>query len=304
MADSTPLLSNYAATDLHCNADSSKAESLEDLIEPYIRDFSWSRVLQVVLVSMASFFEAQQTFITIFTDAKPSWHWTRTANTTCNSQSDICQLPANSWQWDKPERTSIISEWSLLCTSNQIVAGLPSSSFFIGCLLGGILLSLLGDSLGRKKLLVLSCLTMSTASASIAFSKNIWIYSGLRVLSGFGRAAIGSGVLVLSTESVGKQWRGQVGIVGFFCSTLGFMSLPAIAYFNRSYSWRTLYLLTSIPAIVYCILIQFCVYESPKWLLEQGKVHGALAVLNTHASPSCNIASFSMVHSKQKQGRR
>lgn len=88
----------------------------------------------------------------------------------------------------------------------------------------------------------------------------------------FGRAGIGSCVLVLSTESVGKKWRGQIGIVGFFFSTLGFISLPALAYLNRSNSWRTLYLQTSISAILYCIIIQFCINESPNWLLEQGKI--------------------------------
>ncbi|KAL3498844.1 hypothetical protein ACH5RR_041576 [Cinchona calisaya] len=301
MADSTPLLSNSASTNLPYYED-----CLEDLIEPYIKGFRWSQALQVILISLASFFEAQQTFITIFTDAKPSWHCTQsTANTTCNSTSNICEIPANSWHWDKPARSSIVSEWSLICPSDQIVSGLPSSSFFVGCLLGGIILSFLGDSHGRKKLLVLSCLTMSTASILIAFSRNIWVYSGLRLLSGFGRAAIGSCVLVLSTESVGKQWRGQVGIIGFFCSTLGFLSLPALAYFNRFYSWRSLYLLTSIPAIVYCLLIQFCVYESPKWLIEQGKLGEALAVLNTHAHyPDCNDSGFSMKYYKNKNQTR
>ncbi|XP_027182482.1 organic cation/carnitine transporter 3-like [Coffea eugenioides] len=186
MADSPPLLSNSApSSDLANNG------------------FRWSQVLQVILISMTSFFEAQQTFITIFTDAKPSWHCTQTADAICNSQSNICQLPPGSWQWDKPASTSIISEWSLQCTSSQVVAGLPSSSFFVGSLLGGLILSFHRDSLGQKKLLVLSCLTMSIASVSIAFSRNIWDSSVLRMLSGFGHAAIGSCVLVLSTESNG-----------------------------------------------------------------------------------------------------
>ncbi|CAI9094077.1 OLC1v1029738C1 [Oldenlandia corymbosa var. corymbosa] len=295
--ESTPLLSNYSSDDV----EPSKADILDDFIEEYIGGFRWSQALQVILISMASFFEAQQTFITIFADANPSWHYTQgTSNSTaCNSGSNICKLPADSWQWDRPARTSIISDWSLLCTSNKILAGLPASSFFMGCLLGGIILSFLGDSLGRKKLLILSCLTMSTASIFTAFSNNIWIYSGFRAVSGLGRAAIGSCVLVLTTESVGKQWRGKVGVVGFLCSTLGYMSLPAIAYMARDYSWRSLYLLTSAPAIVYCMLIEFCVYESPKWLLEQGRVREAVAVLNANLDPNRKNLSFSADNIRQ-----
>lgn len=264
-----------------------KLVSLEDTIEPYIDGFRWPQVLQAVVVSMACFFDAQQTFITIFTDAKPTWHCTEIGNTTCNSQSNICQLPASAWSWDKPARTSTVSEWFLQCTSSSspVIEGLPASSFFVGCLLGGIILTLLGDSIGRKNLLTLSCLIMSTASIFAAFSANIWIYSVLRLLSGLGRAAIGSCVLVLSTECVGKHWRGTVGVIGFLCSTMGFLSLPAIAYMNRNYSWRALYLFTAIPAILYCMLIQFCVFESPRWLLQQGKLEESIGVLNTFMLP-------------------
>uniref|UniRef100_A0A1S4CN59 Organic cation/carnitine transporter 3-like n=1 Tax=Nicotiana tabacum TaxID=4097 RepID=A0A1S4CN59_TOBAC len=101
----------------------------------------------------------------------------------------------------------------------------------------------------------------------------------------YGRAAIGSSVLVLSSESVAKQYQGQVGTMGFLMSTLGFVSLPGLAYFSRNYSWMVLYLWTSFPAIVYCMLLQFCVYESPRWLLSKGKNREAFAVLKTFIAP-------------------
>nr|GMC83147.1 organic cation/carnitine transporter 3-like [Ipomoea batatas] len=252
--------------------------SIEEMIEPLMSGFGWYQLLQVILVSMASFFEGQQTFITIFTDATPSWHCT---DSFCNSQSDICELPTNSWSWDKPSHTSIISEWSLYCSESSVITGLPSSFFFLGSFLGGIVLTLIGDSYGRKTVLSLSCFTMSLASVFSAFSANIWVYSGLRLVSGLGRAAIGSCVLVLSRESVGKQWESQVGTLGFLCSTLGFLSLPGIAYLTQGYSWRVLYLATSLPAVIYSlILVQFCVYESPRWLLARGRVDEAEDVLN------------------------
>uniref|UniRef100_A0A1S4CN26 Organic cation/carnitine transporter 3-like n=1 Tax=Nicotiana tabacum TaxID=4097 RepID=A0A1S4CN26_TOBAC len=198
-------------------------------------------------------------------------------NTSCNSMSNICQLSTNEWNWDEPIYTSIVSEWSLHCSDNPILQGLPASSFFMGCLLGGLVLGLLGDTIGRKTMLFLGCLIMSMASIFIAFSYNIWMYSALIFLSGYGRAAIGSSVLVLFSESVAKQYQGQVGTIGFLMSTLGFVSLPGLAYFSRNYSWRVLYLWTSLPTIIYCMLLQFCVYESPKWLLSKGKNREAFA---------------------------
>lgn len=316
MADSTTPLLTETPSDENVFQDSDHPRlqslpmpdfwSIEEMIEPYMRGFGWCQLLQVILVSMASFFEGQQTFITIFTDATPSWHCTDSA---CNSQSNICELPTNSWSWDEPSHTSIISEWSLYCSESSIITGLPSSSFFIGCFLGGLVLTLIGDSFGRKTVLSLSCLTMSLASVFSAFSSNIWVYSGLRLVSGLGRAAIGSCVLVLSRESVGKQWESQVGTLGFFCSTLGFLSLPGIAYLNQGYSWRVLYLITSLPAVIYSlILVQFCVYESPRWLLAQGRVDEAVDVLNRFAanpdSSSLHLSEVLLIRKDHQSPKR
>ncbi|KAL0009528.1 hypothetical protein SO802_011030 [Lithocarpus litseifolius] len=173
-----------------------------------------------------------QTFITVFTDANPTWHCT-SDQLDCNSVSNICNLPNNSWAWDLPAYTSIISACNLEC-SVSIITGLPAASFFVGCLVGGIVLATLADSsLGRKNMLFLSCLTMSLSSLFTVFSTNIWVYSALKLVCGFCRATIGTSALVLTAELVGKRWRGQVGVPGFFCFTIGFLSLPAIAYLNR-----------------------------------------------------------------------
>ncbi|KAH0986215.1 hypothetical protein GBA52_013392 [Prunus armeniaca] len=128
-------------------------------------------------------------------------------------------------------------------------------------------------------MLFLSCLMMSMSTFLTAFSTNIWIYSALRFITGFGRATIGTSALVLSTELVGRRWRGQVGVIGFFCFTLGFLSLPAIAYSQRAHSWRSLYIWTSIPTFLYSITVHFLVRESPRWLFVRGRKEDAIATL-------------------------
>lgn len=261
--------------------------SLDSTIESCIGNFGWPQFLQAVLVSISWVFDAQQTFICVFTDAHPTWHCTQLGDESCSSVSNICNLPTNSWAWDLPADTSILSEWNLECAAS-FVLGLPASSFFVGCLVGGLVLATLADHslLGRKNMLLLSCLMMSLSSLlTVIFSTNIWIYSAFKFLSGFFRSAVGTCALVLSTEFVGKRWRGQVGVVGFFCFTLGFLSLPAIAYMNRGSSWRSLYLWSSIPGIFYCIVVHFFVLESPRWLFVNGREEEAIATLKSIASP-------------------
>ncbi|KAE8733516.1 Organic cation/carnitine transporter 2 [Hibiscus syriacus] len=252
MADSMPLLS-----------DSDKPpepkrppRSLDETIERCIGGFGWLQIFQAILVSFAWVFDAQQTFISVFTDAEPSWHCTD--ESVCNGFSSICQLPKSSWSWDWPAHTSIISEWGHEC-STSFITGLPASSFFMGCLVA------------------------------------------LRFINGFGRATVGTCALVLSTELVGKRWRGQVGVIGFFCFTLGFLSLPAMAYVNRGSSWRTLYLWISVPTILYCILVHFLVPESPRWLFVKGRKEEAVTTLKGLAQTASALTmSFSNVLIEQE----
>ncbi|THF99118.1 hypothetical protein TEA_027865 [Camellia sinensis var. sinensis] len=298
MADPTPLILSRTESETPSGIrrvegdekyipPSSSSSTLDETIEQCLGDFGWAQFFQAALVSVAWVFDAQQTFVSVFTDAQPTWHLTTTTGGG-DTMMMICQLPRNSWAWDMPIDTSIISEWSLEC-AGSIMTGLPASSFFMGCLAGGFILATLADSssLGRKNMLLLSCLLMSLAGLStVFFSTNIWIYSALRFVSGFGRSTIGTCALVLSTELVGKRWRPQVGIIGFICFTLGFLSLPAIAYFNRGSSWRLLYLWTCVPAIFYCVLFHFLALESPRWLCLRGRKQEFLATLKTLATPA------------------
>lgn len=263
-------------------------QSLDQIIEQSESSFGWKQILQAILVSLASLFDGQQTFISVYTDAVPSWHCSTatTSSSSCTTSSSICDLPSSDWSWDAISSHTIVSDWDLQCSSS-FIRGIPASSYFLGGAVGGFLLGTLADSsLGRKKLLLISCITMSLASFLTIFSPNIWVYSAVRFVSGFGRSSISTCVLVLLMEKVGRKWRPRLGIMQFFFFTLGFLSLPLIAYVNRDNSWRALYLCTSIPAILYCILLQFFVSESPRWLYMHGFVEEAIAILEKSAAPN------------------
>ncbi|PKU77481.1 Organic cation/carnitine transporter 2 [Dendrobium catenatum] len=56
-------------------------------------------------------------------------------------------------------------------------------------------------------------------------------------------------------------------------------SLPAIAFVNKTSSWRSLYLYTSIPCFLYSIIIHLSMKESPRWLLVKGKMEETIETL-------------------------
>ncbi|KAK7405444.1 hypothetical protein VNO78_06745 [Psophocarpus tetragonolobus] len=251
--------------------------SWDEMVEKGLGNFGWTQFLQSILVSVAMYFDSQQLFTAVYTDDYPTWHCTN--HSTCTQTSDICNIPMSSWAWDGPSSKTIISQFGLECASS-FITGLPQSSFFIGCLLGSFLLASLADSsLGRKNMIILSCLSMSIISLIMVLSTNIWVYSALKFLIGFCRSSISTCCLVLLTEKVSTKWRFTVGIIEFVFFTSGYMSLPAVAYANRNSSWKYLYVWTSIPGICYSLIAYFFVTESPRWLLMQGRVQEAMKML-------------------------
>lgn len=137
--------------------------------------------------------------------------------------------------------------------------------------------------LGRKKTVLLSCLLTFVTSFLTSLSPNIWVYAFLRFSNGFARSGIGICCLVLSTESVGRKWRGQVGQYGFFFFTIGFLSLPLIVYPTKT-QWRNIYKAISLPPLAYSLLILPFISESPRWLAVKGRTEEALDVLDRFAN--------------------
>ncbi|KAK9676489.1 hypothetical protein RND81_11G080400 [Saponaria officinalis] len=253
--------------------------SVDEVIESSLGKMRWTQIIQAILACIPPVFDNQQTLISAFSDVHPTWRCTGTNTRSCNSSTDICTLPRTDWDWTGNKHSTVISDWDLECASS-FVKGLPATCFFLGCLLTGFMVASLGDSsLGRKKLLVISCLTMSLAALALGFSPNFWCYCVIRFICGAGRVSVTISSCVLLSEKVGKKWRGQFVLFGFISLTVGLVSLTGIAFATRNLSWRALYFWTSVPGIIYSVLIHLFQFESPRWLFLRGRQSEALTVL-------------------------
>lgn len=265
--------------------------TIDEVLERYVGSLGLSQIVQVFLVSLAWIFDSQNTLVTIFSDAQPhSWRCKLDAGGGCSSNSSssssssssVCELVPGTWEWVGGNSSSILAEWGLIC-DRRFLAAVPASLFFLGSLLGSSFYGRLADSwLGRKNTVLLSCLLTSITAFITSFSPNVWIYAVLRFANGFSRSGIGICCLVLSTEAVGRKWRGQVGQYGFFLFTAGFLSLPLLAYPTRT-NWRNLYRIISLLPLVYSLFLLPFVSDSPRWLLVRGRSKEALDVLKKFA---------------------
>ncbi|KAJ6813027.1 organic cation/carnitine transporter 1 [Iris pallida] len=257
--------------------------TVDEIIEQHVGSLGFAQIVHVFLVSLAWIFDSQNTLVTIFSDAQPRWRCKggpAGAAAACGTSATPCGLDRGAWEWVGGSRTSTIAEWELIC-GNKFRAGIPASLFFIGSLLGSIFHGRLADKyLGRKRTILLSCLLTSLTAFLTSLSPDVWVYALLRFSNGFARSGIGICCLVLSTESVGRKWRGQVGQYGFLFFTLGFLSLPLVAYRTR-HDWRNAYRAISLLPLAYSLLLLLpFVSESPRWLAIRGRTDEAMSVLN------------------------
>ncbi|KAG2323886.1 hypothetical protein Bca52824_006614 [Brassica carinata] len=283
---SEPLLLSHIGSD-DSNVDHKtrpEALTFDKIVEQSLSDFGFWQLFQVFLVGLTLLFDAQQIFITVYTDAYPTWHCLN--HTICDhATSDICMLPRSAWEWDGGSTDiTVISDFGLECSSS-LLRGMPTSAFYIGGIVGGFVLALIPDGfLGRKKLVLLSTFATSVTSISVIFSTNVWIYTTLKFVNGFSKSQTWSYAMVLISERVSTKWRPRATMIPFTFFVLGFMSLSGIAYLAQHSSWRFLYLYTAVPALIYCIFLYLFALESPRWLHIQGNDDEAIKVLKSMSS--------------------
>lgn len=103
-------------------------------------------------------------------------------------------------------------------------------------------------------------------------------YVLLRVLTGLSTGAIGPCAFLLATEPIGCTYRAAAGMSVYYLYSAGIVMLSAAAYFIQS--WRALYIVSSLPTLLFLIAALPFVSESPRWYLIRGKPSKALEIIH------------------------
>ncbi|MEO7212377.1 MFS transporter [Mucilaginibacter sp.] len=126
-----------------------------------------------------------------------------------------------------------------------------------GLLLGGLLWGIIGDKMGRIKVLFGSILLYSIANFANAYAYDVNSYALIRFIAGIGLAGeLGAGITLVS-ETLSKEKRGYgtmiVAVVGLFGA--------AAAYAVAKYGWQTAYMVGGGLGIV-LLLLRVGTFES------------------------------------------
>ncbi|MDB5143751.1 MAG: Major Facilitator Superfamily protein [Mucilaginibacter sp.] len=127
----------------------------------------------------------------------------------------------------------------------------------LGLLIGGILWGVMGDKLGRIKVLFGSILLYSIANFANGFAHDVNTYAVIRFIAGIGLAGeLGAGI-TLVTESMSKERRGYGAMIVSAVGLLG----AAAAVFAAKYGWRNAYFIGGVLGIL-LLLLRLGTFES------------------------------------------
>ena len=165
--------------------------------------------------------------------------------------------------------------------------GWTMSCAILGCAIGAVLAGVIGDRLGRKKLLLLSALLFAVSAVGTAVPKSLFTFIIFRTLAGvgIGMAALASPMYI--AEITPARIRGRMVSLNQLAIVAGFLLVYFANYhiaqqgdqsWQVNTSWRWMFGVGLAPALLFFVLL-LLVPESPRWLVERGRRAEAYHVL-------------------------
>ncbi|XP_053296876.1 organic cation/carnitine transporter 2-like [Pleuronectes platessa] len=175
---------------------------------------------------------------------------------------------------------TIVSEWDLVC-DNAWKVPFSTSLFFVGALFGSFISGHLSDRFGRKPVFFFT-LVFTPVTALIQATSVSWVmFCFFNCLKGVGMISNYLTSLILGAEMLSDSARVSYTFLGHSLGYgLGYALLPLFAYFIRG--WRMLLVASAIPGLL-LVPTWWLIPESPRWLLQKGRVDEAELVIRNAA---------------------
>ncbi|MCA4132488.1 MFS transporter [Arthrobacter sp. M4] len=177
---------------------------------------------------------------------------------------------------------------------SPLMSGLLGASALVGLFLGASFFGWLTDKIGRKTLFIADMVAIVILSLAQIGVESAGMLFALRLLLGI---AVGADYAVGPTviaEFSPKKYRGALLASGPAIWTVGYVASFVVGSTmanTTTDSWRWMLVSGAVPAIV-LVFVRFGIPESPRWLVEKGRMDQALAVIRKHIEPNATMADI------------
>ncbi|XP_034558518.1 solute carrier family 22 member 4-like isoform X2 [Notolabrus celidotus] len=248
----------------------------------FLGDYGFFHVLMIVLLSLSAMPCGYMRVIVVFVSDTPEYHCKLSINSTRNG-TDVERASS----WSEPNSCSRdkvngngTETWDLVC-ENAWKVPFSTSLYFVGVLIGSFISGHLSDRFGRKPVFFVT-MFLQAAIALIQATSISWVmYCILNCMRGASHMSNYTSSIVLGSEMLSKSARVSYTLLGHSMGYgLGYALLPLLAYFIRG--WRMLLVASAIPSLLF-IPSWWVIPESPRWLLQKGRVEEAERVIRNAA---------------------
>ncbi|OAD59193.1 Organic cation transporter protein [Eufriesea mexicana] len=171
---------------------------------------------------------------------------------------------------------SVAAEQEWVC-DRAYKATVAQSTFFVGSIVGGLVLGTMADRAGRVPVLVMTNLLGFVGGISTIYSNNFLEFCACRFVVGLAYDNTFVIAYILVLEYVGPRWRTFTANMSYgIFYTVGAMSIPWIAYALAN--WKNFCLVTAVP-LSSVIVAPFLIPESVRWLIGKGKLDRATKII-------------------------
>ncbi len=162
----------------------------------------------------------------------------------------------------------IMRAWNI---TDQAAFGPALGASLVGMLIGAPLLGFMGDRLGRRWAIILSCLIFGVFTWLVAFSSTLTHLVILRLLAGIGIGGLMPNIIALTAEFAPRRFRATLIIIMFSGVAFG-GGLPGAvsAALVPRYGWPVLFTIGGTIPVLVAILCLFWLPESIKYLAVRG----------------------------------
>jgi MFS transporter, SP family, arabinose:H+ symporter len=156
-----------------------------------------------------------------------------------------------------------------------------ASSLLIGCVGGASIAGVLSDRFGRRRILIFSAVLFAVSAIGAALPRNLTEFTMARFAGGIAIGVASVLAPMYIAEVAPPRIRGRLVSLNQMAIVSGILLAYAInwvlSYAGPS-SWRWMFATAAVPSVFFFVAL-FFVPESPRWLIKQGRVSEALAIL-------------------------